>query len=157
VPRSTRRALALYESIPDWPQVARLAEALEKQGQFARAAEVYEQANRLDKALTLAESLKDWERAARLAGQLNLWERQARAYREQGLITQAGDAYERAAMQLSADAPEAELARLYDAAAQCYGEEDTEVRCYEACLDRVCRYRHLSNLRGRFDLKRPFI
>ena len=160
------RAVALYESIQDWSHVARLAEALHdrprlaealvKQKQFARAAEVYEQAHLLDKALDLAETLKDWDRTARLAGQLNLWERQARAYREQGLITQAGEAYERAAAQLPADTPEAELARLYDAATQCYGEEDTEVRRYEACLDRVCQYRHLPNLRGRFDLKRPF-
>ena len=163
----TELAMALYEKLQDWKRVAELAEttgdlprmanALAQLGQTARAAQVYEQAGQLDRALELYESLAQWDRVEQVAGRLEQWERQARSLVQIGLVSQAGEAYERAAAQLETSQPDVseELARLYEAAAQCY-VEDEDARRQQICWDKVCQYRQWPNLRGRFEFSRPF-
>jgi outer membrane protein assembly factor BamB len=161
------QAMALYEKLQDWKHVVELAEAssdlprlanaLEQLGQMARAAHVCEQAGQLDRALDLYEALAQWDKAGKIAAELGLWERQARALEQIGLVSQAAEAYQRAAEQLHTRAPEAteELARLYEAAAQCYAENE-DARLQQECWDKVCQYRGLPNLRGRFEFSGPF-
>jgi outer membrane protein assembly factor BamB len=163
----TAQALALYEQLQDWKRVAELAEAggelllqahaLAELGQTARAAQLYESAGDPDRALELYAVLEQWEKVEALARQLARWEQQAHALETLGRVSEAGEAYGRAAESLHARIPEAaeELARLYEAAARCYAEDENWTR-QQACWDQVCQCRGWPNLRGRFEFSGPF-
>lgn len=155
------RALALYTKTGDWKRVAdiaethsdwpRQAEALLKLEQTARAAHAYEQAGQPERALELYEAAQQWDRVKELAGQLAQWERQACALEHLDWLSQAGEAYQRAAGALPDDEDHApEIANLYEAAAHCYAEDDDPQR-RQHCVDKARQYRGLPNLRGRFD------
>ena len=160
------QALRLYEQLQDWKRVAELAEAVNdlprqanaqaKLGQMAQAAQVYERAGLLDQALTLYQELSQWDKVKQIAGQLERWEQQAQALMQAGLVSEAGEAYERAAEQLQTRSPQPhELARLYESAAGCYAQDENWNR-QQACWDKVCRYRQWPNLRGRIQISAPF-
>lgn len=155
------RALALYETAGEWKRVAelaednadwpRMAEALLKLGQTARAAQIYERASQPERALDLYEKAQQWDKVKTLAGALTQWERQARALERLDWMSQAGEAYQHAAEALPPTVENApELARLYEAAARCYAEDDDQQR-RQRCEDKVREYRCLPNLRGRFE------
>jgi tetratricopeptide (TPR) repeat protein len=160
------QALVLYEQLENWPRVAELAEAtddslrlanaLTHSGQAARAAETYERTGQLDEALDLYRALGQWDKVGQVAGQLEQWERQAEALEKIGLVSEAGEAYERAAAQAEtrAASPE-EIARLYELAAQSYADDENWNR-QQACWDQVCRHRQWPNLRGRFEMAGAF-
>ncbi len=160
------QALALYEQLENWHRVAELAEAtddpvrlanaLTHSGHAARAAETYERTGQLDEALDLYRALAQWDKVRQIAGQLEQWERQAEALEKIGLVSEAGEAYERAAAQAQtrAASPE-EITRLYELAAQCYADDENWNR-QQACWDQVCRHRQWPNLRGRFEIADAF-
>jgi outer membrane protein assembly factor BamB/tetratricopeptide (TPR) repeat protein len=154
----TAQALSLYERLQDWPHVAELAEesgdlpraalALTKIGQLSRAAELFERARQVDPALELYESLGLWDKVDTLARQSARWSRQAYALLKKGLMSQAGEAYERAAEQASSDQlPNEEVAQLYEEAARCYADEENWLK-QSQCWKEVCQLRKWPYLRG---------
>jgi tetratricopeptide (TPR) repeat protein len=148
-----RHDAALAERTDDMPQ---LAAALRAQGMLSRAAELLEDSGELSQALDLREQSQEWERAEILARKLGLWERQAQALQARGLLVQAGEAYERGARGLLERTPpsEEESARLYEAAAACYAQEE-DWQHQQSCWEIVCRLRRLPNLRGRLEVEDP--
>jgi tetratricopeptide (TPR) repeat protein len=160
------QALSLYERLQDWQHVAELAEgsgdlpraawALTKIGQLSRAAELFERAKQVDPALDLYESLGLWDKMDSLARQTARWGRQAYALLKKGLVSQAGEAYERAAEQAQSaqQAPE-EVAQLYEEAAKCYAEEENWLK-HSQCWKQVCQLRQWPYLRGQARVTSPF-
>jgi tetratricopeptide (TPR) repeat protein len=158
--------LNLYEKIQDWPHVAELAEvvgdlpraasALINIGQLSRAAELFERAEQYDLALELYESLGVWDKVDSLAQQTTRWAKQAYALLKKGLMTQAGEAYERAAEQArgAQSAPE-DIAQLYEEAAKCYAEEENWLK-HSQCWQQVCQLRRWPYLRGQVRISAPF-
>ena len=162
----TAPALSLYERLQDWQHVAELAEesgdlpraawALTKIGQLSRAAELFERAKEYDPALDLYESLGVWDKVDSLARQTARWARQAYALLKKGLISQAGEAYERAAEQAgSTQLPTEEVAQLYEEAAKCYADEENWLK-HSQCWKEVCRLRRWPYLRGQARVTSPF-
>jgi outer membrane protein assembly factor BamB len=162
----TAQALSLYERLQDWPHVAELAEesgdlpraawALTKIGQLSRAAELFERAKQIDPALDLYESLGLWDKVDTLARQTARWGRQAYALLKKGLMSQAGEAYERAAEEAkSTQPPTEELARLYEEAAKCYADEENWLK-HSQCWKEVCQLRKWPYLRGQARVTSPF-
>src|SRR5512135_18892 len=160
------RALSLYEQIQDWPHVAELAEgtgdyahsalALSKIGQLSHAAELYERANQIDLALDLYESQGVWDKVDSLAGQTGQWARQAHALLKKGLMSQAGEAYQHAAEQANGNQqPAEEVAQLYEAAAQCYLEEENGAK-HSECWKEVCQLRQWPYVHGQVRVTAPF-
>jgi tetratricopeptide (TPR) repeat protein len=156
----------LYERLQDWPRVAELAEgsgdlpraawALTKIGQLSRAAELYERARQVDPALDLYESLGLWDKVDSLARQTARWGRQAYALLKKGLMSQAGEAYERAAEQAaSAQLSAEEVAQLYEEAARCYADEENWLK-HSQCWKEVCQLRKWPYLRGQARVTAPF-
>jgi tetratricopeptide (TPR) repeat protein len=154
----TAQALSLYERLQDWPHVAELAEgngdlpraavALTKAGQLSRAAELFERAKQVDPALALYESLGLWDKVDTLARQSSQWAKQAYALLKKGLMSQAGEAYERAAEQAGRDQLSSEeVAQLYEEAAECYADEENWLK-QSQCWKEVCRLRRWPYLRG---------
>ena len=160
------RALGLYEKIQDWSRVAELAEAvgdlpraasaLSNVGQLLRAAELFERGRQVDQALDLYESLGVWDKVDSLARQTTRWARQAYALLKKGLLTQAGEAYERAAEQAhdAQSAPD-EIAQLYEEAAKCYAQEENWLK-HSQCWQQVCQLRQWPYLRGQVQIAAPF-
>jgi tetratricopeptide (TPR) repeat protein len=142
----------LAEAVNDSP---RLANALTRSGQTARAAETYERAGLLDQALDLYRALAEWDKVRQIAGRLEQWERQAEALEKIGLVSEAGEAYERAAVQAQTKAASPEEIALYELASQSYTKDENWNR-QPACWDQVCRYREWPNLRGRFEIADAF-
>jgi tetratricopeptide (TPR) repeat protein len=160
------QALSLYERLQDWPRVAELAEesgdlpraalAWTKIGQLSRAAELFERAKQFDPALDLYESLGLWDKVDVLARQSARWGRQAYALLKKGLMSQAGEAYERAAEQAaSAQRPDEEIAHLYEEAAKCYADEENWLK-HSQCWKEVCQLRKWPYLRGQARVTSPF-
>ncbi len=160
------RALDLYEKIQDWSHVAELAEvvgdlpraasALINIGQLSRAAELFERAEQYDPALELYESLGVWDKVDSLARQTTRWARQAYALLKKGLLTQAGEAYERAAEQArGAQSALEDIAPLYEEAAKCYAEEENWLK-HSQCWQQVCQLRQWPYLRGQVRISAPF-
>jgi outer membrane protein assembly factor BamB/tetratricopeptide (TPR) repeat protein len=152
------QAVSLYERLQDWQHVADLAEgsgdlpraawALTKIGQLSHAAELFERAREVDPALDLYESLGLWDKMDILARQTARWSRQAYALLKKGLMSQAGEAYERAAEQAkSAQRPVEEVAQLYEEAAKCYADEENWLK-HSQCWKEVCQLRQWPYLRG---------
>jgi len=162
----TAQALSLYERLQDWQHVAELAEengdlpraalALTKIGQLSRAAELFERAKQIDPALDLYESLGLWDKVDTLARQTARWGRQAYALLKKGLMSQAGEAYERAAEQAnSTQRPGEEVAQLYEEAAKCYADEENWLK-QSHCWKEVCQQRKWPYLRGQARVSAPF-
>jgi tetratricopeptide (TPR) repeat protein len=162
----TAHALSLYERLQDWQHAAELAEAngdlpraawaLTKVGQLSRAAELFERAKQVDPALDLYESLGLWDKVDSLARQTARWARQAYALLKKGLVSQAGEAYERAAEQAhGAQLPTEEVAQLYEEAAKCYADEENWLK-HSQCWKEVCQLRKWPYLRGQARVTSPF-
>ena len=163
----TQHAMELYERLRDWSavillaeksgDVLRLAQALQQTGRIERAAQEFERAGDFDTALELYQKQGKWDRAAAIASKQKKYHQQADALREQGLLIQAGEAYELAAEQaFDADPMDVEtLADLYEAAAKCYAEDDDFIR-YGQCWDKVCQYRNWPYLKGQFEIGSNF-
>ena len=91
-----------------------------------------------------------------LARQTARWGRQAYALLKKGLMSQAGEAYERAAEQAgSAQLPTEEVAQLYEEAAKCYAEEENWLK-HSQCWKEVCQLRKWPYLRGQTRVTSPF-
>ena len=71
-------------------------------------------------------------------------------------MSQAGEAYERAAEQAgSTQLPTEEVAQLYEEAAKCYADEENWLK-HSQCWKEVCRLRQWPYLRGQARVTSPF-
>jgi hypothetical protein len=105
--------------------------------------------------LDLYESLGLWDKVDSLARQTARWGRQAYALLKKGLMSQAGEAYERAAEQARGTQPIEEVAQLYEEAAKCYADEENWLK-HSQCWKEVCQLRKWPYLRGQARVTSPF-
>lgn len=133
--------VALLIAQEEWREAARL---LEQHGRLESAAERYEQAGALPAALRLRVTLEQWECVVELAGRVGAYEMVAVALERLGQPGAAAAAYVQAAQQALAAPPadEAQLAGLYEQAAQLYLEAFDPDQAAE-CRRAVRRYRQL--------------
>ncbi len=132
--RQWAEARRIWEELGAWEEVVALliaqeewleaAQMLEQHGQLEPAAGRYEQAGALPAALRLRVMLEQWERVVDLAGRVGAYETAAAALERLGQPAAAAAAYVQAAQQALAAPPadEAQLAGLYEQAAQLYLE-----------------------------------